>query len=201
MTTLLHESQIFSPLECIQFYYDADVIGIEQFENYQKRSYRNRYKILTSQGIEVLSVPLKKGKNHQKPIKEVEISYDEPWNLKHLHSIRSAYGKSPFFDYYYQEVERLLLKNWAFLFDLNTATSEFILSALRLDITLVFSKEYKVVPGGGDILYWNDKKDKILPSYTQVWSDRFDFVPGLSSLDLLFCTGPEASQYLHPLQS
>jgi hypothetical protein len=135
------------------------------------------------------------------PIKEVEISYDESWSLKHLHSIRSAYGKSPFFDYYYPEVERILSRKWTFLFDLNTASSEFILSALRLDKSIEFTKEYKVVPGEGDLVFWKDNIKYDVPAYTQVWSDRFDFVPGLSCLDLLFCTGPEASQYLQSRQS
>ena len=37
--------------------------------------------------------------------------------------------------------------------------------------------------------------------YTQVWEDKFEFIPNLSILDLLFCTGSEASYILKKMQN
>lgn len=198
MATLLHETQIFSPVHCIQLYFNADVICIEQFEHYQKRSYRNRYKILTSQKVELLSIPLQKGKNCQMPVKDVKISYDDSWPLKHLHALRSAYGKSPYFDFYYLEVERILSQKYTFLFDLNMASSEFLLSSLSLSKKWAFTSDFRVVPDTEDFFLWDSLNDGGILPYPQVWSDRFSFVSGLSTLDLLFCTGPEARRYLKP---
>jgi len=196
MLVLLHECHIFSPINCVAFYPKVDSICIEKHENYQKRSFRNRYQILTSQGVETLSIPLQKGKNHQAPIQDVRISYDEPWQNKHLHSIKSAYGKSPFFEYYYSDIEKILLKKPSFLFDLNVSSTEFILEKLKVNINLIFTDEYQKVPSNDTVISWSPGLKANSNSYTQVWSDRFKFIPHLSFLDLLFCTGPEAIQYL-----
>jgi hypothetical protein len=56
---------------------------------------------------------------------------------------------------------------------------------------------------GEDLRDWIQTKSFDLietPEYFQVFSDRFGFINGCSSLDLLFCMGPDARFYLMDFQ-
>ncbi|MBK8348283.1 MAG: WbqC family protein [Saprospiraceae bacterium] len=202
MNIIIHESQIFSPIPVFGNYITADVVWIEQYENYQKRSFRNRYQILSAQGPLTLSIPLAKGKNNQLPIKEVCISYDEPWVSKHLQAIKSAYGKSPYFEYYFTDIEKILASRYQYLFELNRDVMEFLIKKLKLQVTTGYTSTYhNIYPDMNDI---RDKDWAAIDhcvSYTQVWTGKFDFVPNLSILDLLFCSGPESISILSKMSN
>lgn len=182
-----------------------NVVVLEQCEHYSKGSYRNRCHIAGSQGPLRLTVPLRKGKNRQQPIREVRIAYDEPWQPRHWQAIQSAYGKSPYFLHYSDVLEPFFKeKRFDFLWDLNFELLELLLSLLRLNCQLEFSHQYEVVPSTGIL----DFRNAILPDhplpdllqplrrYSQVFEDRLGFTPNLSVIDLLFCMGPAAKDYL-----
>ena len=97
---------------------------IDIHENYQKRSMRNRTQILAANGILNLSIPLKKG-NSQKSIKDVRISYYDNWSREHIMTLKSAYGSSPYFEYYFDRLEKILRTKHEFLFDLFESTHDF----------------------------------------------------------------------------
>jgi len=197
MKPVLHESQVFGPLNVFNYYLNQDIIYIEKHEHYQKRSYRNRYSVLTANGIITLSIPLKKGKNAGIPISEVCISYDENWVDKHLHCLRSAYGSSPYFEFYYYDIEHILKKKHSSLFQLNLETIEFAVNKLKLSLKICFTQSYQTnYPEWTDLRNNDWKSYQSSLKYPQVWENKFNFVPNLSILDLLFCTGPEAVSYL-----
>lgn len=100
MARLILEAQYFPPLDYFSKIILFNNISIEAHEHYQKGSYRNRCHIATSQGVHPLSVPLKKGKNAQMPIKEVQIAYDVNWQRLHWQSLKTAYGSAPFWEHY-----------------------------------------------------------------------------------------------------
>lgn len=160
---------------------------IDLHENYQKRSYRNRYDILTSNGKQSLSIPLKKGKNEKQRIDEVLISYDENWPNQHLHAIRSAYGKSPYFEHYFPLIETLLKNRFEKLVELNDASLRKLLKTLRLNIDVAYTSTF--IPDKHLVIYTEKR-------YPQVFEYKFDFTKNLSIIDLLFNTGPEATYYL-----
>jgi len=60
------------------------------------RSFITRVQIKTSQGIQWLTVPVKK--NGLQMIKDVEIDNSQLWREKHLKTIKHNYSKAPFFD-------------------------------------------------------------------------------------------------------
>jgi len=197
MTSILHESQIFGPINLFSQYIAKEKLCIEKHEHYQKRSFRNRYSILTANGPVTLSIPLKKGKNAGTNITDVQISYDENWVEKHVHAIRSAYGKSPYFEFYYDDIEMILKKKHSSLFLLNMDTLYYVLKKLKLPIAVEYTDSYqKDYPDMTDLrnLNWNLYQTQI--KYTQVWEEKFNFTPNLSILDLLFCTGPESVSVL-----
>ena len=201
MSQLLQETQILAPIYSYLNYTDDDEILIESCEHYQKKTARNRYRLLTANGVIILSIPLKKGKNNQMPVKDVQIAYDEPWHLQHLHTIRSAYGKSAYFEYYYPELEAIFISGETHLLNLNQRMLKWSLKCLRLQCSLSLTKKY-VEPGYMPGTITDIRNQKVpgyfhFQSYPQVWSDRFSFVANLSILDLIFCMGHEATHILN----
>lgn len=178
---------------------------IDAHENYQKGSYRNRTYILGPNGPHRLSVPLCKGKHEQQPISEVLISYDEPWHRQHWKSIMTAYGNSPYFEYYKSELKSLIISKHKTLFELNMKAIKWLCKNMGLpeqspDISTSF---YETVP-----IVTTDLRDAIRPGedvklgwfrpvkYAQVFESRYGFIPQLSGLDVLFCLGPASGMYL-----
>lgn len=202
MDILLHEAQIFGNIQLYQYYLNSEIVCIEQYEHYQKRSFRNRYQILTAQGPSTLSIPLQKGKNEQLAIKDVKIAYDQNWVKIHLQTLRSAYGKSPYFDHYFSYVEHIFNKKYTFLFDLNIDSLKTMTKLLRLNSKLELTSEYIAGTDNNnrDLRSFIWPKPMIhsteKPNYTQVWESKFGYTNNLCILDLLFCCGPEATLYL-----
>ena len=179
---------------------------LESQEHYQQRSFRNRAYIATANGRERLSIPLRKGKNAQMPIREVEISYDQNWQKQHWGAITAAYSKAPFFEFYAADLEILYQRKEKWLFDWNYAILDFLDAAWQLSINWQLTTSYqKMYPPEiqdlrGQLSLQNPPE--IIQyyaetvRYTQVFQEKHGFIPNLSSLDLLFCTGPEGELLL-----
>jgi len=173
----------------------AEECIIDVYEHYEKQSYRNRCKILTANKIQTLSVPVR----HQgkKPIKDVKIDYHENWVNIHWRSIKAAYGKAPFFEFFADGFQEILYKKPAFLADLNIEILTACLKHLDIQKPIRYSERYI------EIQHWTQYKDirsQIHPKkeqfiqefykpkpYHQVFGNKFE--ANLSILDLLFCEG------------
>ena len=180
---------------------------IEQFENYQKGSYRNKAHIMSAQGPLALSIPLVSGKNNQRSIGAVEIDNTMNWRLNHMRGIHSCYGKSPYYEYYIEQLESLIYSNETMLFDYNLQLINGLNKLLNIEQKMQLTKSYV-----NQIQYPDmDKRAFISPKaskqsqlkeefdfkyYDQVFIEEQGFEPNLSILDLLFCQGPEAIIYL-----
>lgn len=174
-------------------------ILIEIKETYPKQTYRNRMEIMTANGIKTLSIPVLRD-NHSRT-EQVRIDYKERWNIIHLRTITAAYGASPYFEYYRDEIEDILTRTYEYLIDINQATLEWLLQRLKINCTTKLTTDWKKPMGRAD-----DYRDRFTPKhpypidgftpYYQVFSDRLPFEPNLSTLDLLMNLGPEARDYL-----
>lgn len=194
-------------LPCVQWF-SKMVQGeavIEQHEHYVKGSYRNRCHIVGANGVLPLSIPLAKGKNQHKPIREVKISYMDNWQKLHWQSIQSAYGNAPFFEFYADDIRPFFEKKMPFLFDFNLQLLHCLIEAWDLDTSLVsFSDSYTKSPNGKDFrTSISPKPHRQLPDedfvarpYAQVFTEKHGFLANVSVLDLLFCTGPEGLRFL-----
>ena len=180
----------------------CDKIILEYCENYQKKSTRNRAKILGVNGVDILSVPLKKGKNSRMPITDVEISYDSEWIANHLHAIKSAYGNAPYFEYYFDDIEQILKSEHRRLIDLNAALVRFLIKSFDIDATISFSEDYiteyhhEVIDIRKMGFNKRDIQGYVSKKYNQVFEEKHEFVEDLSALDLLMCKGPEGILWL-----
>ncbi len=177
-------------------------VKIEAHEQYQKQSYRNRCYVLTANKIDALTVPVQHGTRHQ-PIRDLRIDNEQPWQNHHWRTIQAGYGKAPFFEYYAPDFETILKKNQSFLFDLNLELLTLCLKLLGVSTPLNLTECYEKTPPPG--LF--DARSRINPRsgsakhlfyHPQPYMQNFgqNFVPNLSIIDLLFCQGPAARQYL-----
>jgi len=89
------------------------------YENYQRRSFRNRCIIAGANGPISLSVPIAGGRNKKAVYKDVRIDYSTDWQKLHWRTIFSAYGNSPWFFHYAQSLEKLFSQKAEFLYDWN----------------------------------------------------------------------------------
>ena len=212
MTTLL-STTYFGPIQWYQKLYRAEEVQIEQWESFQKQTYRNRCLIATTNGIQALTVPVERDivqSSVFKYIKDLRISDHGNWRHLHWNALQSAYGESPFFDYYQDDLRPFFEKRWEFLFDFNEAICHTICELLDIQPTISYTKEY--LPESLLITHHSSLitsyRDTIHPKhpapdpdftpkpYYQVYQQKHGFLPNLSILDLLFNMGPEAIFFL-----
>ena len=157
----------------------------EAHENYQKGGWRNRCCIAAANGPLLLSVPLRGGKHRGTPVREVAISYRTDWPRQHEQSIRSAYGRAPYFDFYAEPLLEVLHRPTADLWSLNWELTRTLVELLDLPLELTTTDSFCAGSAG------ETPVAESVPPYPQVFQERHGFLPGLSILDGLFCLGPE----------
>lgn len=199
---LVVDSQYFGSINYFKILSNFSNIEIEQYETYQKMSFRNRCMVTGSNGVVGLSVPLEKGRGQRELMKDVRISYSDKWQVQHWRTIESCYSRAPFFEFYRDGVWQLLQQKETYLLDLNMATLHWLKKVLKIPGDISLTQQYlKTYPEGvtdrrSTILPKNYQQAETCSRYTQVFEDRIGFQPNLSILDLLFCCGPETSSLL-----
>lgn len=182
--------------------YFAELIRAENYkfeihENFPKQTYRNRFYIQGANGKLRLGVPAVH--NGCRKMKDLEISYDHPWQKEHLKSLFSAYRSSPYFEYYEDGIVAIFEKKEKYLYDLNLKTIEFISSKLNLELNLNTTESYEIIEDNMDFRNKFSPKEEPLiqfPKYMQVFDEKLGFIPDLSILDLLCNEGPKSTTYL-----
>lgn len=204
MNSYLTENQFFAPISSFSGIIRCNRIYLEAHENYQKRGFRNRCIIDSAQGPLTLSIPLAKGKNERMPIKEVSMSFDTDWKKLHLRSIKSSYGNAPYFDHIFMDLEKLYRRPDKFLFDFNYEILQWIIEFMELEVEIKMTSTYNKEITDKEFI---DIRNQLRPNnyldfagyiapYSQVFEEDHGYLPNLSILDLLFCTGKASLTYL-----
>lgn len=188
------------PIEFFVAVAGMEEIRIEKHDNYQKQSYRNRTAIQLANQVKNLSIPIVGG-NKKIPYTEVKVDDSQNWRKIHLRSIQSAYGKAPFFEYFYPGLEEVFAKDHRYLYDFNWELLTLCLTNLRHPARLEETTEYQRDCEGLDIRglmhakapFWDRNIYEPYP-YTQIFG--LNFAPNLSVIDLLFCVGPDANRVI-----
>ena len=202
--SIILSSAYFGPVSYFSSILKHDKVLIEQFDHYNKQTYRNRCVIMGANEALNLVIPVKKPNGSKTLMKDVLIDYDTNWQKMHYRSILSSYRSSPFFDYYFDDYSVFYENREKYLIDLNLKSLEVVLHQLEHAKDFILTKEF--LEKSNSILdlreafhpkkqFPGNKHFKIKP-YTQVFSDKHGFLPDLSVMDLVFNTGPEAILYL-----
>lgn len=170
-------------------------VGICGYEHYNKKAKRlNRMDIVGTNGVQSLSVPLSKP-NSSLTVSEIQLSEHGNWRHIHWGALFSAYGRTPFFEYFADDLKSVYEnKEITTMFALNMAIHSAVIDFLALPIETVVVNE----KSGYSRLECVDARDSIVdftPSgcpYYQIWQERYGFQKGMSILDLLFNEGREA---------
>ena len=181
----------------------AEHVWMEQWESFQKQTYRNRCLIATTQGIQALTVPVDRPSTVNY-IKDIRVSDHANWRHLHWNALKSAYGESPFFDYYQDDIRPFFEQRWDFLLDFNEAIRAKMCELIDIQPKVSLTEEFMVY----SLQFTDDYRSSINPKhpgadpdfeakpYYQVYRQKHGFLPNLSILDLLFNMGPESIFYL-----
>ena len=202
MTEVYLTSAYLAPVEYYAHMLAADKVWVEQYDHYMKQTYRNRCIIAGPSGRIDLTVPTVKPDVPKCPMKDIRISEHGNWRHLHLYALESAYGNTPYFEYYRDDFVPFYEKRYEFLIDFNEALQEMICALIDMQPCMVRTLEYiKEVSNGvldlREVIHpkhdytMEDEVFKVVPYY-QVFQERQGFIPNLSIVDLLFNLGPES---------
>jgi hypothetical protein len=192
---------------------------------FTRRDWRSRNRVKTQHGIKWLSLPVStKGKYHQR-IDQTFVS-DPSWGDRHWSTLRASYGRTPGFREYQTMLEPLFRAPASLqLSAINRSLIEAVCAILRIDTRISWSSDYAARPGRTERLidlclqagaseYLSGPAARVYldadalasagvqvrfvdyagyPEYDQPYPP---FEHHVSVLDLIFCAGPRAVEYM-----
>ncbi len=210
MSTALLQTTYFGPIQWYQKLYRYDQTLIEQYDSYQKQTYRNRCVIATANGLQALTVPVEHNVQRSTfsvQCKDLRISDHNQWRRVHWNALQSAYSESPFFDYYADDIRPFFEKKYEFLVDFNEAIRQTVCDLLDIQPKVEYTSSF-LSPLTSHFSPLDDFREVINAKhpqadadfqprrYWQVFEGKHGFQANLSILDLLFNMGNEAVFYL-----
>ena len=136
----LLSSTYFGPIQWYQKLNRYDECLIERHESFIKQTYRNRMIIPTTNGPLSLTIPT--NHNTSLAMKDIRISDHANWRHVHWNALLSAYGESPFFEYYQDDIRPFYEKKYEFLFDFNMEITEKMIELLDIRPKISITNEY-----------------------------------------------------------
>jgi len=201
---------------CDVFVYLDDV-------QFQKNGLQNRNQIKAATGRAWLTVPVHA--TLSTVIADTRIA-DPRWQKKHTRSIEMNYARAPYLEWFTTQLKPILVRDWAFLADLNIAATEWLFERLGIQCKRVRSSELDAKGTGDNLLVsiceaagakvylsgqgaraYQDKR-KFEERGIELWYQQYQnqpyaqcypeigFVPDLSALDLVLNMGPYAKKIM-----
>ncbi len=175
------------------------VVDISRRYNKREKA-THRMDICDTHGHTQLTVPitwnLGVGNGELRPLRwsDIDVSAHGHWWTIHLTALRSAYGRTPFYEFYEDLLLPLYTSRYEHervkLWELNREMDSVIAQMLEMPAPQYIQAAPAVPP---------IPPLKEGAEYWQVRADKFGFMPGLSILDLIFNLGPEAQLHLERL--
>jgi len=166
-------------------------VHLDAHEVYQKQTFRNRCVIVGPNGKLNLSVPVERPNGKLTKTKDVLISYNENWQHVHWKTLESCYNRSPYFEFYADQLKTILLTKFKTLAELNLTFIRYLIDKLGVDCELI--QQFDEEPDSilNLMTHFSPKIKSKFNSYPylQTFTERHGHVPNLSILDLLFNEG------------
>lgn len=200
------KTAILPPMCCGSIGYYATMaqygnIVIDRNWRYDKRKKNtHRYTIADTHGPLTLTIPVIKSTNSYNSVwNDIKVSSHGQWWNVHRVALESAYGRTPFFEFYidlfkqylcqHQEKEELLM-------DTVCGIDSVVRRILGFENIVKYSLDNNIVI---EDLRNHSFNDISTVEYYQVRKSQLGFIPNLSILDLIFNMGPEAPVILHKM--
>ena len=186
-------SAYLPPISWFAHLLTGEPIFIEQYENFQKQTIRNRCTIDSPNGPLHLTIPVDKSNftaGGKCLMKDVRISTHSDWQHQHWYALETTYFNSPFFEYLQDDFRPFYEKKWDFLMDFNEALIAKCCELLDIHPSLQRTEDY------AGITLLTDTPSK---PYYQVFRQKHGFLPNLSVIDLIFNMGNESIILLRDL--
>jgi hypothetical protein len=222
-TAVIHQPDFLSYLGFFHRFLLADIwiiLDNAQFVTGTARSWQNRDRIKTAQGAKWITVSVQKMPLGT-ALKEVLLSEND-WRRDNLNLIRNSYGKAPYYHEIMPYIDDLYTYGGRRLVDFNVKSSEMLMELFDIRIDTVLASELHPTGKSNDMLVdllrkvkadrylsgvgarayfdpapfaeagieviWQDFKHPVYPQL------HGEFIPYLSSIDLLFNCGIERSR-------
>jgi hypothetical protein len=221
-TAVIHQPDFLPHLGFFERLLHTDTFVYLDTVQYVDRGWINRDKIKTPQGEKWITVSVRKAPRAT-PINQIELSDAVDWRADHLNLLRSNYHAAPFFEEIYPKVEALYAGSYLLLSDFNRASIEMLMNLFSISVDrILLASELQPVGKNNDLLvsilkqveadhYLSGMGAKAYfrsepfanagievlwqnfqhPVYPQLYDD---FVPYLSSIDLLLNCGIDQSR-------
>ena len=204
--TALLSTTYFGPVQWYQKLHRYGEVRMEHHDHFVKQTYRNRCLIASAQGVQALTVPVTH--DGTASISDVRISDHGNWRHLHWNALCSAYGDSPFFEFYADDLAPFFERRWTFLLDFNEEIMATMCQLLDIHPRISPTTRYWRAEEEAEAVVIDDFREAIRPKhplpdadftppkYYQVFEQKHGFLPNLSILDLLMNEGNESIFYL-----
>lgn len=223
-TAVIHQPDFLPHLGFFDRLLHADVFVLldnAQYVDSTSRSWMHRDKIKTPKGAQWISLSVKRAPRDT-PICEIELSDKVDWRTNHINLLRENYRKSPYFAEIFPEIVSLYAHPFAKLSDFNRVSIELLMRLFDIRVELIAATGLSPEGKSNELLVDILKKigaDRYLSGVGArdyfrpepfaeagvevLWQDfqhpvypqlHGDFVPYLSSIDLLLNCGIDQSR-------
>jgi hypothetical protein len=191
---------------------------------FTRRDWRSRNQIKTRQGLCWLSIPVTTRGRYTQLIQDTMIA-DPGWGAHHWQTLRASYTKTPYFREYAELVEPIYRQPSSRLSDVNHAFITAICRGLGILTPITWSRDYQSRPertarlvdlcracGATQYLSGPSARDYLdlaafeaegiavqfvhYAGYPEYPQPHGPFEHRVSALDLLFCVGPRATEFM-----
>lgn len=107
-----------------------------------RRGWHHRDRIKTPTGTGWLTVPVQKKGLFNQSIRDVRLEAGTSWRRKHLNTIRSCYGKAPYFELHFPFLENAYMRQSEFLMEFNMRLLEYAACTLGIETPVSVASDF-----------------------------------------------------------